>query len=92
MRITLNKESEKFVSDQVSSGRYRSADDVVQHGLALLQEREKDSPSPPSNGDVNLLENVQRLANGVSEKDWDSIPSDLAKNVDHYLYGTRKNP
>lgn len=91
MKITLSKESEKFVSDQVSSGRYRSADDVVQQGLALLQEREKDSPSPSGNGDANLLENVQRLANGIPERDWDAIPRDLAKNVDHYLYGSRKN-
>ena len=39
MTITLPKELERFVSDQVGSGQYPNPDEVVSHGLRLLQER-----------------------------------------------------
>jgi len=26
----------------------------------------------------------------VPERDWARLPSDLSKNVDHYLYGSKK--
>jgi hypothetical protein len=33
---------------------------------------------------------LAELAAEVSEEDWNGVPHDLAKNVDHYLYGTPK--
>lgn len=31
------------------------------------------------------------LGEGVSEEVWANVPSDLSKNVDHYLYGSPKS-
>jgi putative addiction module CopG family antidote len=90
MKITLSPETEKLISEQVRSGRYRSADEVVREGLELLQEREKDSPRPSQNGGSNLLESIEKIAAKVPREDWDKVPSDLSKNLDHYLYGARK--
>jgi len=39
MNISLTKDLEQFVSDQVQSGRYKSASEVVREGLRLLLER-----------------------------------------------------
>jgi antitoxin (DNA-binding transcriptional repressor) of toxin-antitoxin stability system len=30
------------------------------------------------------------IAQEVPDEEWERIPSDLAKNLDHYLYGTSK--
>jgi len=40
-RIPLDEHSDRFVAQQVRSGRYRSADDVVRASLRLLEEREQ---------------------------------------------------
>jgi antitoxin ParD1/3/4 len=41
MNISLTEQLEKFVSDQVQSGAYQSASEVVREGLRLLAERRK---------------------------------------------------
>jgi antitoxin ParD1/3/4 len=41
MNISLTEQLEKFVSDQVQSGAYQSASEVVREGLRLLAERRR---------------------------------------------------
>jgi hypothetical protein len=38
----------------------------------------------------SILDIVSEATRQVPERDWAQLPSDLAKNVDHYLYGTKK--
>ena len=40
MNVSLTPELEKFVNDQVASGMYYSASEVVREGLRLLKEQE----------------------------------------------------
>jgi antitoxin ParD1/3/4 len=40
MTITLTSEQEKFVSEQIKRGYYRSPDDVVAQGLGMLRDQE----------------------------------------------------
>jgi antitoxin ParD1/3/4 len=40
MNINIKPDSQRFVEDQLQSGRYTSPEDVVQAGLNLLKERE----------------------------------------------------
>jgi len=91
MKISLSPEIERRIAEQVRSGRYRSADEVVREGLnLLLQEREKEAQRPPSNGTENLATLFEKIAKDVPAKDWESVPTDLSKNLDHYLYGGPK--
>jgi hypothetical protein len=90
MKISLSPEIERLIAARVGSGRYKSADEVVREGLELLQERDADVPRPPSNRPGTVLAAFESIAGGVPEADWDSVPSDLSKNLDHYLYGSQK--
>jgi antitoxin ParD1/3/4 len=90
MKISLSPDVERLIADQVRSGRYNSADEVVREGLELLQEREKVAQRSPSNGTANFAAAFENIAKDVPDKDWDSVPADLSKNLDHYLYGGRR--
>jgi hypothetical protein len=37
-----------------------------------------------------LLEMIEEITKSVPEEAWEKMPADFSKNVDHYLYGTRK--
>jgi antitoxin ParD1/3/4 len=41
MNISLTEQLEKFISEQVQSGAYQTASEVVRDGLRLLAERRK---------------------------------------------------
>lgn len=90
MKISLSPEIERRIAEQVRSGRYRSADEVVREGLELLQEREKEERHAPANGNESLPVIFESITRDVPAKDWEKVPSDLSKNVDHYLYGGQK--
>jgi len=49
MNVSLTGKLEKFVSELVEEGRYRSASEVVREGLRLLEIRETQLPPKPSN-------------------------------------------
>ena len=38
----------------------------------------------------SILDTVSEATRQVPESDWARAPTDLSKNVDHYLYGTKK--
>lgn len=88
MNISLSPELERLIAEKLRSGRYHSVGEVVREGLELLREREvrpgnlKKSESLP---DV-----FAAIARDVAETDWAHVPSDLSKNLEHYLYGSKK--
>ena len=61
----------------------RAGDEVViEHDarpVAVLR-----PPAPP------LEKAFAAIAQEVPDQEWERVPSDLAKNLDHYLYGTSK--
>ena len=90
MKISLSPEVERLIAERVSSGRYRSADEVVREGLELIQEREAGVRRSPANHGGSLAATFQSIASGVPDTDWENVPADLSKNLDHYLYGGKK--
>lgn len=47
-------------------------------------------PSEPAEPPDTLLELVSSITDGIPEDEWERLPADLSKNVDHYLYGAKK--
>jgi len=58
--------------------------------------RQPDQPTPPGASidaptDLrSFLDRIAKAVKGVPEDEWKRLPADLSKNVDHYLYGTKK--
>ena len=45
---------------------------------------------PQANGKETILEMFARLRESVPPEEWEKLPTDLAKNKKHYLYGHPK--
>lgn len=90
MKISLSPEVERLIAEKVKSGRYHSADEVVREGLELLQEREKEPVRSPSQDSGDFTAVFESIAHEVPDSDWERVPVDLSKNLDHYLYGNQK--
>lgn len=90
MKLSLHPETERLIAEKISSGRYRSADEVVREGLELLEERDKAIPSASANKVSDIVELFQRIASTVPDSEWEKLPRDLSINLDHYLYGAKK--
>ena len=71
--ISLDPRSEKFVQDQVASGRYRNEAEVVREGLRLVEERDRKI--------AQLRQEIQdAIAEGGSHTEAD-IRADLAAMI-----------
>src|SRR2546427_12725691 len=51
-----------------------------------IKEREEPSEKEPG----SILEMVSAITREVPEREWERVPADLPKNVDHYLYGSKR--
>jgi putative addiction module CopG family antidote len=85
-KISLSPDTERMITERISSGRYRSADEVVREGLELLQKREERTDQPPSKRSADLAAVFGAIVADVPDSDWASVPVDLSKKLDHYLY------
>ncbi len=95
MGITLNPGLEKRIAEKVKSGEYASADELIAKSLDLLDGKD-DAPQDGSRGSDSvpvrepIWETLVRLGREIPDEAWASVPSDLSKNLDHYLYGAPK--
>jgi Arc/MetJ-type ribon-helix-helix transcriptional regulator len=90
MTILLNSDLENRITAKVESGRYRSPAEVVAEGLDLLEARDAAAQEHDCNSQPAIWETIIGLGQQVPEDEWAQVPSDLAQNVDHYLYGSSK--
>ncbi len=65
--------------------RVRTGDEVViEHDARPVAVLCPVAPAP------FLDQTFAAIARDVPDGEWDRVPKDLAKNIDHYLYGTSK--
>ena len=67
MNVTLNPELEKFVEYKVKSGLYQSPSEVVNEGLRLLWEKERDRV------EELLLDSEKSDESPVTKADWKNV-------------------
>jgi len=96
MSILLNPDLQRRIAEKIESGRYGSVDEVVRRGLDLLEAQDASGTAPAStqNGVAReaepIWEKVIRLGESIPKEAWTDVPTDLAKNWEHYRYGAPK--
>lgn len=55
----------------------------------IVEEQTTDSERSPSL--PSFLQFIEEISAQVPKEEWEKLPKDLSKNVDHYLYGTPKD-
>jgi antitoxin ParD1/3/4 len=71
--ISLDPRDEKFLQDQVASGRYRDEAEVVREGLRLLEERDRKI--------AQLRKEIQDAIEQGGDHTADDIRADLAAMI-----------
>ena len=68
--------------------RYRR--DLAETTVRESEAEGMESSLESAGGLNSILQIVSAASEEVPTKAWDRLPSDLSKNLDHYLYGTKK--
>ncbi len=98
MTIHLPKEVEADILAAVQSGRFASVDAAMTEAAGLLLDKLQQTsvtPAAPSAASANPKPVWQRILErsaAIPQEEWDKLPTDLAEQHDHYLYGTPKRP
>ncbi len=50
--------------------------------------KEREEPLEKESG--SLFERISAITKEVPEREWERVPTDLSKSVDHYLYGSKR--
>jgi hypothetical protein len=51
---------------------------------------ESTAPEPVPTDLASIVEMFAKITAGIPEEEWERFPKDFSKNVDHYLYGTKR--
>ncbi|MBZ5630643.1 MAG: hypothetical protein LAO06_17445 [Acidobacteriia bacterium] len=76
MNINLTPEQERIVNDELKSGHFRSAEEVIAKALVALREKERSTLASDSNGQrdeavremLNFVEKNRTPLQGISVK------------------------
>ena len=82
IHISATEAANNFAAllDQVRAGD----EVVIEHDKRPVAVLRPVSPAP------SLDKTFAAIAQDVRDEEWERVPGDLAKNLDHYLYGTSK--
>jgi putative addiction module CopG family antidote len=95
MSVPLSDHWQRFIREEVQSGRFPSEAAVLEEALALLEQRkQQQSPSRLQNGTSTkpIGEIIDELMSDVPDEVLDRLPVDGAAQHDHYIYGTPRRP
>jgi Arc/MetJ-type ribon-helix-helix transcriptional regulator len=98
MKIHLPKDVESRILAAVESGRFASLDAAMTEAASLLlQQLGRTEPQQPASGAAAhepkpIWDEALELTADVPAEEWDKLPTDLAEQHDHYIYGTPKRP
>jgi hypothetical protein len=58
--------------------------------LRTAERTEEGAASQAGAGVASIVDAFSAIASEVPESEWERVPCDLSKNLDHYLYGAKK--
>jgi Arc/MetJ-type ribon-helix-helix transcriptional regulator len=93
MTINVSKDVENAINAAVQNGQFASAGEMIDK---LVREY-RESPRPqaaaaPQPHAQNILDMVDELRKSVPPEEFAKLPTDGARQLDHYLYGSPKRP
>jgi Arc/MetJ-type ribon-helix-helix transcriptional regulator len=95
MEVGLSEQWQRFVTDEVRSGRFPSEVAVLEEALALLKRRESE-PGPAGSQDDSGFKSIGEIIDQVMAdlpvEALDRLPVDGAEQHHHFIYGTPKRP
>ena len=78
MNVSISDSLEGFVQEQVQSGLYSSASEVVRAGLRLLREREADI-------NKNIAISLEQIKNGecyeMNDEFWENLENEVCNEI-----------
>ena len=93
MTIHLPEDLKRFVQAKVESGRFASEEDAIAEAVRLLRLAEE---RPTAGQEPASLEpawqRVLEIMDKVPEEVFDRIPADASAQLDHYIYGSPRQP
>ncbi len=101
MTIQLPENLESSIREAVHSGQFPSIDDAMAEAARLLLSQLKQRPvtpppsvggEPPATAHKPIWEVIEEENRSIPPEVWDSLPTDLSEQHDHYIYGTPKRP
>ncbi len=93
MNVPLSEHWQRFVAEQVRTGRFPSEAAVLEEALALLKRQERGPVQHKAlKGTMSIGEIIDELMSGVPNDVLDRLPVDGAEQHDHYIYGPPKRP
>ena len=95
MDVPIAEDWQRFVREEVRSGRFPTEAAVLEEALALLRQREYGQPrEEPVNGTGarSIGEIIDELMSDLPAEVLDRLPTDGAAQHDHYIYGIPKRP
>jgi Arc/MetJ-type ribon-helix-helix transcriptional regulator len=94
MTIHVSKDVENAIDAAVRSGQFASAGEMIDKLVRDYAERHQ----PPQGAEEAaparkpIWERILERTAAIPDEEWDKVPTDLAEQHDHYLYGTPKRP
>jgi putative addiction module CopG family antidote len=79
MNVPLKPELERFVEEQVKAGRFSSASDVIEAGLARLMLDPVSNVDELDDADVSSIEASERQIAKGKDLDWKEVSSQLRR-------------
>jgi putative addiction module CopG family antidote len=93
MNVPLSEHWQRFVAEQVRTGRFPSEAAVLEEALALLKRQERGPVQQKiPNGTMPIGEIIDELMSDMPNDVLDRLPVDGAEQHDHYIYGLPKRP
>jgi Arc/MetJ-type ribon-helix-helix transcriptional regulator len=102
MTIHLPKDVENSIRAEVLSGHFASPDEAIAAAWRAFQRKDRQEPATteatggrPEEAAPRhkpIWEVVEEENKSIPPEVWDALPTDLAEQHDHYIYGTPKRP
>jgi Arc/MetJ-type ribon-helix-helix transcriptional regulator len=87
MTLNVSKEAENSINAAVQRGHFASADDMIE---MLVREYDNRTQQPSAEAGKPIWEIIEEENRSIPPEVWDDLPTDLAAQHDHYIYGTPK--